>query len=267
MGRKFFVRRNLARLLLLKLSRWKTVGEVPKRKGILVGRPAHVQLGLGAHHAAGVGQQRADPAPGQGLLLRGAASSRSLSGPTGAVELDRANPGATVPEPCWRMPRPTRRSCSASRPRAPAARVSTGSPASTGSRSRPASRSPSPSWTRRRGRSGWGPTSPRRVTWWPTWTASASSSPTRPASGPEAHHDPSPARGGLGARESPDRGKLRCVGERWPGSSIGLRGFETGAERPPQPPVVEELAQQASRNPSRVPEAGVEPARPEGTRT
>ena len=35
MKRHFFVRRNLARLLL-RLARWKTVGEVP-RKGILVG--------------------------------------------------------------------------------------------------------------------------------------------------------------------------------------------------------------------------------------
>ena len=37
MGRKFFLRRNLARLVL-RLSRWQTVGAVPKR-GILVGAP------------------------------------------------------------------------------------------------------------------------------------------------------------------------------------------------------------------------------------
>src|SRR5262245_1167291 len=38
--------------------------------------------------------------------------------------------------------------------------------------------------------------------------------------------------------------------------SLGCEGFETGAERPPQPPVVEELAQQASRNRRKQPLVG-----------
>jgi len=92
MRRHFFVRRNLARLLL-KLSRWKTVGEVP-RKGILVGAPhtsnwdwvltmllawdSNVQIRLLVKDSFFKGPV--------GVFMRA----------TGAVELDRANPGATV---------------------------------------------------------------------------------------------------------------------------------------------------------------------------
>jgi 1-acyl-sn-glycerol-3-phosphate acyltransferase len=90
--RHFFVRRNLARLAL-RASRWKTVGEVPSR-GILVGAPhtsnwdwvltmllawdSSVHIRLLVKHAFFVGPL----AP----IMRA----------TGAVELDRANPGATI---------------------------------------------------------------------------------------------------------------------------------------------------------------------------
>jgi 1-acyl-sn-glycerol-3-phosphate acyltransferase len=90
--RKFFFRRNLARLVLRAL-RWKTVGQVP-RKGILVGAPhtsnwdwvltmllawdSSVQIRLLVKHAFFVGPL----AP----VMRA----------TGAVELDRENPGATI---------------------------------------------------------------------------------------------------------------------------------------------------------------------------
>jgi 1-acyl-sn-glycerol-3-phosphate acyltransferase len=92
MSRHFFFRRNLARLLL-KITRWKTVGEVPQ-KGILVGAPHtsnwdwvltmllawdnNVQIRLLVKHSFFKGPL----AP----VMRA----------TGAVELDRENPSATI---------------------------------------------------------------------------------------------------------------------------------------------------------------------------
>lgn len=92
MTRHFFVRRNLARVLL-KISRWKTVGEVP-RKGILVGAPHtsnwdwvltmllawdnNVQIRLLVKDSFFKGPL--------GIFMRA----------TGAVELDRENPSATI---------------------------------------------------------------------------------------------------------------------------------------------------------------------------
>ena len=92
MARHFFVRRNFARLLL-RLARWRTAGEVPNR-GILVGAPhtsnwdwvltmllawdSSVQLRLLVKDSFFKGPL--------GPLMRA----------TGAVELDRHNPGATI---------------------------------------------------------------------------------------------------------------------------------------------------------------------------
>ena len=69
---------------------------------------------------------------------------------TGAVELDRKNPAATIKELIAEAEGATR-GCWASRPRARGIAASTGSPASTALRSRPGSRSPSPTSTLRRG--------------------------------------------------------------------------------------------------------------------
>lgn len=92
MGRAFFVRRNFARAAL-RAARWKTVGEVP-RKGILVGAPhtsnwdwvitmllawdSNVQIRLLVKESFFRGPI--------GVLMRA----------TGAVELDRDNPAATI---------------------------------------------------------------------------------------------------------------------------------------------------------------------------
>lgn len=92
MRRHFFVRRTLARVLL-RLAGWKTEGQVPRR-GIVVGAPhtsnwdwvitmllawdSSVQLRLLVKHSFFKGPL--------GPLMRA----------TGAVELDRANPGATI---------------------------------------------------------------------------------------------------------------------------------------------------------------------------
>ena len=92
MTRKFFFRRNLARLLL-KLSRWKTVGEVPQ-KGILVGAPHTsnwdwvLTMLLAWDYNIHIH-----------LLVKDSLFKGPL-GPilrwSGAVELDRDNPGATI---------------------------------------------------------------------------------------------------------------------------------------------------------------------------
>ncbi|WP_148613214.1 lysophospholipid acyltransferase family protein [Nocardioides rubriscoriae] len=92
MRRHFLLRRTLARTLL-RLARWRTAGEVPRR-GILVGAPhtsnwdwvltmllawdSSVQIRLLVKHSFFKGPL--------GVFMRA----------TGAVELDRANPGATI---------------------------------------------------------------------------------------------------------------------------------------------------------------------------
>ncbi len=92
MTRHFFVRRNLARLLL-KLSRWQTVGEVPK-KGVLVGAP---------HTSNWDWVLTMLLAWDNNVQIRLLVKDSFFKGPvgvfmraTGAVELDRANPGATI---------------------------------------------------------------------------------------------------------------------------------------------------------------------------
>ena len=92
MQRHFFIRRNLARLVL-RLSGWKTVGDVPPT-AILVGAPHtsnwdwvvtqllawdnSIKIRLLVKHSFFKGPV--------GVFMRA----------TGAVELDRANPGATI---------------------------------------------------------------------------------------------------------------------------------------------------------------------------
>ncbi|QCW50718.1 acyl-phosphate glycerol 3-phosphate acyltransferase [Nocardioides dongxiaopingii] len=92
MARPFLVRRTLARGVL-RLTRWRTSGQVPQR-GILVGAPhtsnwdwvltmllawdSSVQIRLLVKHSFFKGPL--------GVLMRA----------TGAVELDRKNPGATI---------------------------------------------------------------------------------------------------------------------------------------------------------------------------
>lgn len=92
--RHFFVRRNLARLLL-RLSRWRTVGEVP-RKGILVGAP---------HTSNWDWVLTMLLAWSYNIQIRLLVKDAFFKGPlapvmraTGAVELDRGNPGATIRE-------------------------------------------------------------------------------------------------------------------------------------------------------------------------
>lgn len=92
MQRSFLVRRTFARTML-RLARWRTAGEVPTR-GILVGAPhtsnwdwvltlllgwdSRVRIRLLVKHSFFKGPM--------GVLMRA----------TGAVELDRDNPGATI---------------------------------------------------------------------------------------------------------------------------------------------------------------------------
>jgi len=92
MRRHFFIRRNFARAAL-RVGRWRTAGQVPPR-GILVGAPhtsnwdwvltlllawdSSVQIRLLVKHSFFKGPV--------GILMRA----------TGAVELDRDNPGATI---------------------------------------------------------------------------------------------------------------------------------------------------------------------------
>ena len=94
MGHRFLIRRNLARVAL-RLSRWHTVGTVPSR-GILVGAP-HTSnwdwvLTMLLAWDSGV----------QIRLLVKESFFRGPLGPvlrwTGAVELDRDHPGATIRE-------------------------------------------------------------------------------------------------------------------------------------------------------------------------
>ena len=94
MGRKFFFRRNVARLGL-RLSRWRTVGSVPKR-GILVGAPHTSNLDWVLTMFL---------AWDSNVQIRLLVKESFFRGPlapflrwTGAVELDRDNPGATIKE-------------------------------------------------------------------------------------------------------------------------------------------------------------------------
>ena len=92
MTRHFLLRRNLARVLL-KLSRWKTVGTVPS-KGILVGAP---------HTSNWDWVLTMLLAWDSNVQIRLLVKDAFFKGPlapimraTGAVALDRANPGATI---------------------------------------------------------------------------------------------------------------------------------------------------------------------------
>lgn len=92
MARPFLVRRSLARLLL-RLSRWRTSGTVPRR-GILVGAP---------HTSNWDWVLTMLLAWDSGVQIRLLVKDAFFKGPlgwfmrrTGAVELDRDNPGATI---------------------------------------------------------------------------------------------------------------------------------------------------------------------------
>ena len=92
MNRHFFVRRNLARGIL-RLARWKTVGTVPRR-GILVGAPHTSNWDWVITQLL---------AWDNSIKIRLLVKESFFKGPvgvfmraTGAVELDRANPGATI---------------------------------------------------------------------------------------------------------------------------------------------------------------------------
>src|SRR3954463_6959793 len=92
MGRPFLLRRGVARLGL-RLSRWHTVGEVP-RKGILVGAP---------HTSNWDWVLTMLLAWDNDVQIRLLVKDSFFKGPlapimraSGAVELDRANPGATI---------------------------------------------------------------------------------------------------------------------------------------------------------------------------
>ncbi len=92
MGRHFFVRRNLARVAL-RLSRWHTAGEVPSR-GILVGAP---------HTSNWDWVLTMLLAWDNSVQIRLLVKDSYFKGPigfimraTGAVSLDRDNPGATI---------------------------------------------------------------------------------------------------------------------------------------------------------------------------
>ena len=92
MRRLFLIRRTLARAVL-KLTRWRTVGEVP-RTGILVGAP---------HTSNWDWALTMLLAWDSGVQIRLLVKEAFFVGPlacvlraTGAVELDRANPGATI---------------------------------------------------------------------------------------------------------------------------------------------------------------------------
>ncbi len=92
MGRHFFFRRNLARLAL-RLARWRTAGAVPNR-GILVGAP---------HTSNWDWVLTMLLAWENSVQIRLLVKASYFKGPlgffmraTGAVELDRENPGATI---------------------------------------------------------------------------------------------------------------------------------------------------------------------------
>jgi 1-acyl-sn-glycerol-3-phosphate acyltransferase len=92
MERHFFLRRNIARLVL-RAVRWKTAGTVPRR-GILVGAP---------HTSNWDWVLTLLLAWDNSVQIRLLVKDSFFKGPigvfmraTGAVELDRANPGATI---------------------------------------------------------------------------------------------------------------------------------------------------------------------------
>ncbi len=92
MQRHFFIRRNLARLIL-RLSRWKTVGDVPPT-AVLVGAPHTSNWDWVVTQLL---------AWDNSIKIRLLVKESFFKGPvgifmraTGAVELDRANPGATI---------------------------------------------------------------------------------------------------------------------------------------------------------------------------
>ncbi|MBU1802179.1 1-acyl-sn-glycerol-3-phosphate acyltransferase [Nocardioides sp.] len=92
MRRHFFLRRNLARLAL-RLGRWRTAGDVPAR-GILVGAP---------HTSNWDWVLTMLLAWDNSVQIRLLVKDSFFKGPlgvvmrsTGAVELDRSNPGATI---------------------------------------------------------------------------------------------------------------------------------------------------------------------------
>ena len=92
MGRHFFLRRNFARLAL-RLARWRTAGDVPS-KGILVGAP---------HTSNWDWVLTMLLAWDNSVQIRLLVKDSFFKGPlgafmraTGAVELDRDNPGATI---------------------------------------------------------------------------------------------------------------------------------------------------------------------------
>ncbi len=125
--------------LVLRASGWTAVGEVP-RTGVLVGRSAHVQLGLrddAAHHVARRGQRRGCSSRRSSFAGRSAGSCRDSA----ACRSTATTPAPSCGSSCAR-PAAASRSCSSSRRRAPAPRGSTGSPASGASRGRRSFRSP-----------------------------------------------------------------------------------------------------------------------------
>ena len=151
MGRKFFLRRNLARLGL-RLSRWHTVGTVPSR-GILVGAP---------HTSNWDWVLTMFLAWDSNVQIRLLVKESFFRGPlapflrwTGAVELDRDNPGATIKE-LLADAKTDETFLLGIAAEGTRSKGDTGSPASTASRGRPASRSPWPSSTRPPGRWGGG---------------------------------------------------------------------------------------------------------------
>ena len=92
MNRHFFVRRNLARVVL-RAARWKTVGTVPQR-GVLVGAP---------HTSNWDWVLTMLLAWDYSIQIRLLVKQELFRGPlgavlraTGAIALDRANPGATI---------------------------------------------------------------------------------------------------------------------------------------------------------------------------
>ena len=94
MQRHFFIRRNLARLIL-RLSGWKTVGDVPPT-AVLVGAPHTSNWDWAVTQLL---------AWDNSIKIRLLVKESFFKGPvgifmraTGAVELDRANPGATIRE-------------------------------------------------------------------------------------------------------------------------------------------------------------------------
>ena len=205
------LRRRIAGLAL-RAVRWKAVGDVPQR-GVLVGAP---------HTSNWDWVLTMLLAWRYGITIRLLVKQELFVGPlgwllrrTGAVELDRKNPAATIKELLaeseggdpWLIGHRGRGH--------PLARRRTGSPASTGSPSRPGCRSRWPSSTRPRAPSAGARRSTPRATSRPTWTSCATSTPTRPASSPRT----SPRRGCARRAEASRPAPRRCG--RFPGHSAG----------------------------------------------